>query len=270
VKRYSSGMYVRLAFAVAAHLEPEILIVDEVLAVGDAQFQKKCLGKMEDVAGEGRTVLFVSHQMDAVQRLCGSCIWMSGGTLQEYGATKAVLAKYISAASNICQSRPNEWLDISKTLRTSGNKESYFSKIRYSGETQGKRSNVRSDQPFICDLEIQADTNRKISSLSVIIFDQSGFKLVNTDTLSIGQIVDIRQGHNALRLRIDNLYLKPGIYNLGLWLNDAGEILDYIENAVEIEVENSVEHDFGSTPIVDGVVTCKFNVSSTSIPAMIR
>ena len=79
VKRYSSGMYVRLAFAIAAHLEPEILIVDEVLAVGDAAFQQKCLGKMKDVAGEGRTILFVSHNMEAVRRLCTRGVWLSRG-----------------------------------------------------------------------------------------------------------------------------------------------------------------------------------------------
>src|SRR5262245_42123961 len=82
VKRYSSGMYVRLAFAVAAHLEPEILLVDEVLAVGDAAFQKKCLGKMDDVAKEGRTVLFVSHNMDAVRRLCERCMWLDSGRIK--------------------------------------------------------------------------------------------------------------------------------------------------------------------------------------------
>src|SRR5450432_4124983 len=87
VKRYSSGMYVRLAFAIAAHLEPEILIVDEVLAVGDAQFQQKCLGKMEDVSKGGRTILFVSHNMTAVTRLCGRCILLEGGSIQTQGAT---------------------------------------------------------------------------------------------------------------------------------------------------------------------------------------
>ena len=91
VKRYSSGMYVRLAFAVAAHLEPEILIVDEVLAVGDSSFQKKCLGKMEDVAGEGRTVLFVSHNMETVLRLCNRCILLENGRLKENGLTDAVV-----------------------------------------------------------------------------------------------------------------------------------------------------------------------------------
>src|SRR5438477_3907488 len=95
VKRYSSGMYVRLAFAVAAHLEPEILIVDEVLAVGDAEFQKKCLGKMQDVSKGGRTVLFVSHNMDTVSRLCSSAILMKNGALKSIGATHKVVSEYL-------------------------------------------------------------------------------------------------------------------------------------------------------------------------------
>jgi len=98
VKRYSSGMYVRLAFAVAAHLEPEILVVDEVLAVGDLAFQKKCLGKMEDVAHGGRTVLFVSHNMNAVQRLCSSCMMLDRGQLVAYGNTPEVIVRYLSPA----------------------------------------------------------------------------------------------------------------------------------------------------------------------------
>ena len=95
VKRYSSGMYVRLAFAVAAHLEPEILIVDEVLAVGDAEFQKKCLGKMGDVAGQGRTVLFVSHNMAAVSSLCSYAICLSSGLIVDKGATAGVVSAYL-------------------------------------------------------------------------------------------------------------------------------------------------------------------------------
>jgi len=97
VKRYSSGMYVRLAFAVAAHLEPEILIVDEVLAVGDAEFQKKCLGKMKDVAGGGRTVLFVSHNMGAVQRLCPTVIFLRQGRVVTQGPTSLVMPAYLEA-----------------------------------------------------------------------------------------------------------------------------------------------------------------------------
>ena len=96
VKRYSSGMYVRLAFAVAAHLEPEILIIDEVLAVGDAEFQKKCLGKMSEVAHGGRTVLFVSHNMDAVRRICGSGILLSGGRVDFRGDIEQCTDRYLS------------------------------------------------------------------------------------------------------------------------------------------------------------------------------
>src|SRR5262249_31016275 len=96
VKHYSSGMYVRLAFAVAAHLEPEILVVDEVLAVGDANFQQKCLAKMGDVAGEGRTVLFVSHNMAAVQSLCGRVIHLSGGSIVGDGNTRETIQHYLS------------------------------------------------------------------------------------------------------------------------------------------------------------------------------
>ncbi len=98
VKRYSSGMYVRLAFAVAAHLEPEILLVDEVLAVGDAAFQRKCLGKMGDVATEGRTVLFVSHNLVAVQSLCRRAVWLDGGELKECGESGQVVADYLATA----------------------------------------------------------------------------------------------------------------------------------------------------------------------------
>ena len=97
VKRYSSGMYVRLAFAVAAHLEPEILVVDEVLAVGDAAFQKKCLGKMKDVAGHGRTVLFVSHNMSAVQSLCESAIFLNNGSVEALGKPEELINRYLGS-----------------------------------------------------------------------------------------------------------------------------------------------------------------------------
>jgi lipopolysaccharide transport system ATP-binding protein len=101
VKRYSSGMYVRLAFAVAAHLEPEILIVDEVLAVGDAEFQKKCLGKMKDVSTHGRTILFVSHNMTAIQSLCKKAVFLKNGTLHSSGECGAVVSQYLSVFADV-------------------------------------------------------------------------------------------------------------------------------------------------------------------------
>jgi len=113
VKRYSSGMYVRLAFAVAAHLEPEILVVDEVLAVGDAEFQKKCLGKMEDVSSRnGRTVLFVSHNMRAVERLCGRALLLQDGKIAQHGFTKQVIAEYLG--SGMRQTGERVWASPAK------------------------------------------------------------------------------------------------------------------------------------------------------------
>ncbi len=118
VKRYSSGMYVRLAFAVAAHLEPEILVVDEVLAVGDAEFQKKCLGKMKDVAGHGRTVLFVSHNRAAIGRLCKSVIWLHGGHIRDLGQTDRILAAYTSQSMQTAQLPPNRRVDSKAFFRS--------------------------------------------------------------------------------------------------------------------------------------------------------
>ena len=112
VKRYSSGMYVRLAFAVAAHLEPEILLVDEVLAVGDAEFQKKCLGKMGDVANEGRTVLFVSHNMVAVQSLCQRALWLDAGQLKEQGRCERDRDHVPSIGSGEDDINERFWTDI--------------------------------------------------------------------------------------------------------------------------------------------------------------
>ncbi|MFT5919900.1 MAG: lipopolysaccharide transport system ATP-binding protein, partial [Granulosicoccus sp.] len=112
VKRYSSGMYVRLAFAVAAHLEPEILIIDEVLAVGDSEFQKKCLGKMGDISQTGRTVLFVSHNMKAVKSLCKNALLLENGMVVDRGTSESVVNNYLSrVADNVSE---KEWLDVNE------------------------------------------------------------------------------------------------------------------------------------------------------------
>ena len=113
VKRYSSGMHVRLAFAVAAHFEPDVMIVDEVLAVGDAEFQRKCLSKMDDVARAGRTVLFVSHNMNAIQRLCTRCILIEQGKIEVDGPTAAVTARYLTEGfARTAASGPLMWISL--------------------------------------------------------------------------------------------------------------------------------------------------------------
>src|SRR5262249_30391977 len=140
VKHYSSGMYLRLAFAVAAHLEPEILIVDEVLAVGDAQFQKKCLGKMEDVARQGRTVLFVSHNMTALRSRCQHAIWLDAGSIVEQGPASRVIANYLQTAST--SSNERSWPDIATAP---GNEKVRIraAHVRPVGDTQSDTITVR-------------------------------------------------------------------------------------------------------------------------------
>jgi lipopolysaccharide transport system ATP-binding protein len=259
VKRYSSGMYVRLAFAVAAYLEPEILIVDEVLAVGDAQFQKKCLGKMQDVSKEdGRTVLFVSHNMDAIQRLCSHCVMLERGQLIAQGDTASIVVRYLS--NNSYQATPNSWIDVSNVSRM-GTGEAQFVAVRYSSLNEAVAFQPYSNGPLEVLLDIVSDSPRSIGSLAVTFYNRSGTKLVNADIVSLGQIIELRQGHNIVKLKIENLYLNPDIYVLGLWLSNLGSAsarksLDYVESAFEIEVVDLASEDFGVK--TDGAVPCQF------------
>lgn len=260
VKRYSSGMYVRLAFAVAAHLEPEILIVDEVLAVGDAAFQQKCLGKMENVAREGRTVLFVSHNMHAVQRLCPTSIMLDQGQLIAYDDTAIIMQRYLSGG-NIGAS-PKTWIDVSQVGRV-GTGESQFMAVQYSSLNQATAFRPYPYGPLEFSLVIESNAPRTIGSLAIILYHQSGIKLVNADTVLLNQVFDLREGRNLARLRIKKLYLNPGIYRLGLWLANpisasaANNPYDYIESAFQIEVVEPEAEVASLKP--NSAVTCDFD-----------
>jgi lipopolysaccharide transport system ATP-binding protein len=258
VKRYSSGMYVRLAFAVAAHLEPEILIVDEVLAVGDMQFQKKCLGKMEDVSqGEGRTVLFVSHNMNAIQRLCSKCVMLEGGKLVGFGDTQNMVFQYMSG--DFGKTAPSERIDVS-SVRRSGSGQVRFVFIQYSSLNKAANFYPYTNGCIDFLLGINSDETRSISRISVIFFDRSGTKLVNADTIKIGQQIHLSKGLNQVKLRISNLHLNPGVYILGLFLANSEVVYDNIESAFEIEVIDMVSEDFGMKPEIDGVVSCNLQI----------
>jgi lipopolysaccharide transport system ATP-binding protein len=264
VKRYSSGMYVRLAFAVAAHLEPEILIVDEVLAVGDIQFQKKCLGKMQDVSkNQGRTVLFVSHNMEAIQRLCSHCVMLERGKLVFQGDTATTIGRYIS--NNFYQTSPNKWIDISDAIRT-GTGEARFVEVQYSSLSESVGFQPYSNGAIEFLLAIESDSFRSVGSLAVVIYSKSGTKLVNVDTLSIGKAISLQKGGNIVKLRIKELHLNPDIYVLGFWLADplGGEVFDFIEYACEFEVVNLEAEGFGMRPPFDGCVTCDFAILSVT------
>lgn len=261
VKHYSSGMYVRLAFSVAAHLEPEILLVDEVLAVGDVAFQKKCMGKMDNVSREGRTILFVSHNMNAMQRLCPRSILLHKGQLAAEGLTADIVARYLSSSSDTAQ--PNQWIGLSGATR-SGSGRVQFTAVAYSSQNEALQNQPYSNGPLQITLDVFSDAPRTIGSLATTLYDQYGTKLVNADTLALGQEIELQYGRNKVTIQIDNLYLNPGIYVLGLWAaSPPSEVYDEISAATRLEV---VEPRADKISIqADGAVTCDFGLVATSL-----
>ena len=264
VKHYSSGMYLRLAFAVAAHLEPEILLVDEVLAVGDASFQKRCLGKMNDVAREGRTVIFVSHNLQAIQRLCSHAVMLEAGQVAAFGDTSTVVGQYLSR--DYLRPAPGARIDVSALPRT-GTGEARFVSVWYTSGSGIESGNTYPDGPLEFTLEIESDGARDVRSLSVFLLEQYGTKVLNADTLHLDRNISLRQGRNRLRLRISSIHLLPGTYRVGLWLADPVQAqsvtgaYDYVESAFEIEV-------LARGPALPGgtgaLVTCDFEVEELS------
>jgi lipopolysaccharide transport system ATP-binding protein len=235
VKRYSSGMYLRLAFAVAAHLEPEILIVDEVLAVGDSEFQRKCLGKMGEVSGEGRTVLLVSHNMSAITSLASSCLWLDGGKVRRIGAPGDVVAAYLSEGH--VSDEPG-FADLSDpTLRHGVQKQTHkdvlFESVRlvdsgdrttgvfFEGDPMRIVLGLRSHVPAT-RLEVLC----KFSTLEgTLVF-----------TLASGALdVDVQPGPLELSVEIPNLPLRRGGYQIDLYLLTSLP-QDDLRGAIEFEI----------------------------------
>jgi lipopolysaccharide transport system ATP-binding protein len=258
VKHYSSGMYLRLGFAVAAHLEPEVLVVDEVLAVGDAEFQRKCLNKMDNVARAGRTVIFVSHNLGAIQRLCTRCISLASGQVVGYGATRHIVSSYLKSVRG--PEPPQEWIETEHLPRT-GSGGAVVRAMRYTGGASEGPEVLTPDGALEVALVIRSDQPRPVSSLAVTLYDLSGTKLVNADILSMGRLVQLAEGDTTVRFRIRKLHLNPGTYVMGLWIGDAsGHAIDSIPLAAHVEVADAPAAGLGTRPGSDGVVSCEFDV----------
>ena len=258
VKHYSSGMYLRLAFAVAAHLEPEILIVDEVLAVGDASFQKKCLGKMGDVAQQGRTVLFVSHNMDAVRRLCSRCVLLEAGEVATDGKPAGVISRYLSRG--LASGAPGTRIDLAAADRI-GSGTVRFLSARFSSHDDRAGLHAFPNGPLELVLEVASDSPRSVESLAVSLRTQGGTLLVNADVVSLGHAIELEQGQNTVVFRIEALHLNPGTYVASLWAGDALDTtFDYVEEAFEINVVPLGLKGLGVTPKNNGVVSCQFEI----------
>ncbi len=233
VKRYSSGMYVRLAFAVAAHLEPEILIVDEVLAVGDAQFQKKCLGKMDDVAKAGRTVLFVSHQMTAVTALCQKAILLANGSVSSTGITENVISEYL-------RSRETYHEDLSKAPRRAGEGRIRF--VSYRVKHTG--IDVPPIESSSGGLAIEVDLCASSSHIENLLVSIGVSSSIGEFLFSCPAVLSVPIDRAALqsdvftaRLEFVNVPLAPGTYRLNFFCEQNGIIQDYLTDVGVLEVE---------------------------------
>jgi lipopolysaccharide transport system ATP-binding protein len=242
VKHYSSGMYMRLAFAVAAHLQTDILLIDEVLAVGDVAFQKRCLGKIGHMARAGRTVLFVSHDLEAVQRLCTRCLLLDHGRVVDQGSAGAMVARYLSTVA--VQGRPNQWLDLHAVDRV-GNGAARFMAVRYGSTDPSVGYQPYTRGPLEVSFVIRASSACEVGGLAVTISDQLGTRLLNADLETLDRVLTLQPGTHRVQLRIDQLLLNPGVYRLSFWLADKGNgryrdgVYDYLESACEMEVFGS-------------------------------
>ena len=226
VKRYSSGMYVRLAFAVAAHLEPEILVVDEVLAVGDAEFQKKCLGKMSDVVRGGRTVLFVSHNMQSILTLCQKAIVLHQGALIFGGGAKDAVVEYASINHH---SKKTTW--TSSSGRTTGGMGFEELSVTLVGEQPSLK--------LLCSIRTRTFRPRAPSLLTVDITDAFGTAIMQADPAST-PFVPGAPGDYEFSMEIFLPALIPGTYWLSFWMGPHNsETYDFISNGVAFEVNAS-------------------------------
>jgi lipopolysaccharide transport system ATP-binding protein len=234
VKRYSSGMYVRLAFAVAAHLEPEILIVDEVLAVGDSEFQGKCLGKMRDVSSHGRTVLFVSHSMAAVGALCTRAIMLKHGRLAMEGSTEDVIAAY-QHESMTSAPQESSLLEVPRTGTGKGRFRSIHVEAR---DRDGNKSLLVPGSDVVVEVELEAHRDFNSANVALTVHESGGVRLVDAGTAIQGEFLSLRAGERAtVTFVLRDLRLKPGRYPVSLHISRAHiEEIDTISCAHVLEV----------------------------------
>jgi len=234
VKRYSSGMYVRLAFAVAAHLEPEILVVDEVLAVGDVEFQKKCLGKMSKVAGGGRTVLFVSHNMAAIEALCPRSMHLAAGAIVGIGQTTKIAGAYLTQRLIASTSAEMEPRNIQEGLVLE--------------HARVVPSQIRSGDPIRVEFEFRALAPGRIHECAALIYSVKGMRAAIVDARESNKVpLAYREGRFALNSQVASLPFVEGYFTLGLYLVTNG-FSGNMHDLADFVVEKPRSHAFVPYP----------------------
>jgi lipopolysaccharide transport system ATP-binding protein len=245
VKRYSSGMYVRLAFAVAAHLDPEILVVDEVLAVGDAQFQRKCLGKMQDVSTEqGRTVLFVSHNMTTVLNLCSRGIWLQGGHVQGDSSSQEIVQAYMQ--SGLAQGSMN----INGRLDRKGDGTVRIQEIKIKSFDSDEI--IRSSSKL--EVQITYSSSYPVSNPKILTSfnDVTGVGIYGLDSEAAGGLPEVLPSHGTIICCTESINLTPSRYFINIAFFGSHGMSDYVTEAAFFDVEaddffgtgKSLSHDW--------------------------
>ena len=250
VKRYSSGMYVRLAFAVVAHLEPEILVIDEVLAVGDASFQKRCIDRMIQLAQSGKTILFVSHNMQQIPRLCQRAVMLERGQMVEIGPAGAVTQSYMDRL--LTDARTN---DLSTKAR-SGDGRARFSRAGLVDPEGRPLSVFTSGDDLILRMDITAKLAVADVDVQVIVQNLYGTRIVTGWSREVGFSISLHEGTQTVECRLKGVGLRPGhaiMMNL-LAATGNGTILDSVDNAVVYDVVGDDRHRHLSTSADQGIV----------------
>ena len=255
VKRYSSGMRVRLAFAVAAHLDPEVLLIDEVLAVGDLEFQSKCLGKMGDISEEGRTVLFVSHNIRSVKNLCKKCIWIDDGQIRENGDSSDVIIKYVtSGVKRILDG------EITSDMHIKATGHVYFRNVKLFDSKENIVNSFFFGDPIKIVTEFEVINPVKGMRLAVTIWRIDGTLISVFQTLEEdpkAPIIDAEPGQYQASVKVQP-FLMPGEYTIGLGAKPApgcygsGMTWDIVEPAIKFYVK---KFDSEGTGILEGGLT---------------
>lgn len=243
VKRYSSGMYVRLAFAVAAHLEPDILLVDEVLAVGDVAFQKKCLGKMGDVAKGGRTVLFVSHNMGAVQSLCTRGIILEEGMVDYLGPANRAILKYLSKMEGNAQA------DLSHRFpESAGGRAAWYTGVEFRNRAGESVTTVMSGEYLEIVLKYCARRENMKLSFAAGVYSATGEKILHLGTQYLSDQVGRFPRQGMVICQISKLPLPEGRYRINISLHNANERVDHVVGAALLNVESGDYYGTGKAP----------------------
>lgn len=239
VKRYSSGMYVRLAFAVAAHLEPEVLIVDEVLAVGDMQFQKKCLGKMGEVARGGRTVLFVSHNMAAIQALCRNGVCLGAGKVICLGPIERVVRKYQEHGEALSS------LPLHERLEREGDGRARLTSLRVNGREAAGSVDVLSGDRLTIDIAYEVFDVVVAPVFTLYFWDSGGLQLLFMNNRMGGLDIRFTGDKGVVSCDIAHFPLPAGDYKINISIREEARWIDRVETALHLRVEEGSYYGVG-------------------------